>query len=675
MTPTRPSGTVRRTATVQRVTAIRRAARGQSITSWRVLMALSLVAVAAGALGVHTVQQQIETRALHSVQFSSRLVRTLVVEPHVTKADIDRNQVATGSVAALDAAVLRLQRSEGLVGLEVWALDTGTLLYADSSHPDGETRLPADELAMVRAGGFPTQESPAGEGRPIPTLDVMLPYDPDGDGRADAMVEVVTARDPIDASITKSTRILYGGAAAIALLGAVVLWAVRRRQRVHEYAAHHDGLTGLGNRLLLAQHAAWELGPEGTGGPVALLLLDLDRFKEVNDTLGHHAGDELLVVVGGRLRQAAGEADLVVRLGGDEFAVLLPRTTGEADAIEAGRRVLRLLREPVLLSGLAVEVGGSIGVSLAPGHGTTLSHLLRGADVAMYEAKRRGGGVSLYDPETDPREAQQLSLLADLRRGIIDNQLRLHYQPKSTRDGQVDQVEALVRWQHPVRGLIPPNDFVPLVERTSLIKPMTEWVLREAAAQCAAWRAAGQDIRVAVNISPRSLTPELPAMLATACGPVNLPLTALDLEITETAVMVDPAGAAEVLARLRDLGVSVSIDDFGVGNTSLSLLTSLPVDRLKIDRRFVTNILTSEVDEAVVRCMIGLARDLGLLCLAEGVESVEVWERLAELGCDEIQGFVLTKPLPADQLMGWMRDWEQDSGHTGTGPDHGRAAS
>jgi diguanylate cyclase (GGDEF)-like protein len=389
-----------------------------------------------------------------------------------------------------------------------------------------------------------------------------------------------------------------------------------------------------------------------------LLLVNIDRFKDINDTLGHHAGDELLATVARRLRAAIHGGDTVVRLGGDEFAVLLADAHASDSAEATAQRLRQVIRDPVTVGQLTVETDASIGIAVAPDHGNDLDALLRCADVAMYHAKRTGLGIATYDPATDARDEHQMSMLAELRHAIIAGELRLHYQPKCRRDGTIEHVEALVRWQHPERGLLSPAVFMPLAERTSLIKPLTTWVLREASRQGAAWRLEGQPLKVAVNISPRNLAdPELPAIVLDALAAAAIPADSLELEITETAVTTDPQRAKATLHSLRALGVGVSIDDFGVGYTSLSQLGALPADTLKIDQAFVADLLTDPVHEAVVRNIIKLARDLGLGTVAEGVESRETWDRLNEFGCDEIQGYVLTPPLPPQQFMPWLAAW------------------
>jgi diguanylate cyclase (GGDEF)-like protein len=630
------------------------------LASWRVIVAVLVSVLAAGVAGVLSLQQQIQIRAVGEAVLSARVVSSLVVARNITIANIAAGTVSEASKADMDADVAKLVEHHELSGLEVWSLRTGVLVYADAGHSQDETIMPVDELTRARSGRVFTQVTDDG-GRAGNSLDVFLPYDADGDGSAEAVVEALQPRDPIEGTITRSTRILYGAAALVVVLAAVGLMLLRRRQHAHEYAATHDGLTDVGNRSQLARAAAAAFAERHDPQRIGLLLLDLDRFKEVNDTLGHHAGDDLLIAVAGRLRGACRHTDTVVRLGGDEFAVLTPSIGNANEAASLAQNILDALHQPIALGDLLVEVGGSIGAAIAPDHGEDLQTLLRCADVAMYDAKRHGGGVLIYDAATDPRESGQLTMLAELRKGITEGQLRLYYQPKASITGSISQVEALVRWQHPRRGLLMPADFIPLAERTSLIKPLTSWVLTEAANQYARWLAAGHDLQVAVNVSPRCLTEELPNQILAAAGTARIPASRLQIEVTETAVMTDPDRARRVLQRLRAMGISVSIDDFGVGYTSLSYLTELPVDELKIDRRFIANMLNNDADEAIVRGIINLSRELGMRSLAEGVDSDLTWARLADLGCNDIQGFVLTPALPADDLLTWLTEWQ---GHT-----------
>jgi diguanylate cyclase (GGDEF)-like protein len=619
-----------------------------------VLAAVAVIAVVAAVWGAHALQAQVQARAVRGATASARIIVSLVVARNISAEDVESLEVSMTEQTDMDDDVTELRDNGQIVDLDVWALASGLAVYTDTGGTESDLEaLGAADLRRAQRGTFVGDNHDA--------LAVFVPYDPEGGHQYTAVVEVQLPRDPIDQSVRLWGGLLYSGAAGAVALTLAMIFFYRRRHRRNEHAARHDALTGLGNRLLLAETTPRVLAAAGPGRSTALLLLDLDGFKEVNDTLGHDAGDQLLVVVAERLRESGGGADALIRLGGDEFVVLL--AAHAADAVLAAEVIRLALRRPILIAGLPVEIDASVGVALSPEHGDDLGTLLKRADVAMYEAKRAGTGVAVYDLSTDSREAQHLAVLAELREGIEAGQLRLHYQPKCHPDGRIDEVEALVRWQHPTRGLLMPVDFVPLAERTSLIKPLTAWVLQEAARQCGRWHAAGRALRVAVNVSARNLLDdELIMTLTGAAAAAGIPVQALRLEITETAVMTDPERVNVTLDELSRLGMHVSIDDFGVGYTSLSYLSTLPVQALKIDRRFITDMLTSPVDEILVRNVIHLARDLGLDSVAEGVESAEVWQRLAELGCDEIQGYVLTRPLPSAELDDWLDHWQPETG-------------
>jgi diguanylate cyclase (GGDEF)-like protein len=635
-----------------------RAASGSRVLrrliSGRGLMVMAVLVAVVGVLGIRGLQQLITERAERGAELSARLVTSLTVRRNLVLDAEGTPAFGSSAREDMNADVVELERLSEISGLEVWAAD-GHLMYGDPGHPPDEQIMPADELARALEGEPFTQQS-EDEGRGLGTLDVFLPVDVQDDGTVDIVVETLLPRDPINDEISRSTRWLYGGAAVVVLLSAAWLVRLRRRHLAHQHAATHDPLTGLGNRSMLTDRA--EAIFSGTeDGKTALLLIDLDGFKEVNDVLGHHVGDELLVAVGHALPTACRDSDTVVRLGGDEFAVLIGALPSSSAAIEAAKHLLEKLRTPVTIGGVTVEADASIGIALAPDHGSDLDALLRCADVAMYQAKRQGTDIAVYDPGIDPREAQQLNLLAELRRAIPNGELQLYYQPKSPVSGPVTEVEALIRWNHPRRGLLAPASFMPLAERTSLIKPLTHWVLHEAARQCAVWRAQGQTLRVAVNVSPRNLLDDdLPATVLDAAGAAGIAASQLEIEITETAVMADPQRVGNIIERLQGMGVFVAIDDFGAGYTSLSYLKTLAAKSLKIDRAFITHLLNHAADEAVVRNVIHLAHDLGMSTVAEGVETPAVWAKLSELGCDEIQGYVLTPPLPADEIIQWLTD-------------------
>jgi len=464
------------------------------------------------------------------------------------------------------------------------------------------------------------------------------------DGRElDVSVSISPIRDRRDAVI---------GAAAITR----DISERKRAERALAHQAHHDALTDLPNRSLFQERLDTTLATLRTDGtPLALLLLDLDRFKEVNDTLGHDVGDVVLQQVADRLRGGLRAGDTIARLGGDEFAVLLPGAD-DATALAVATRLRAALVQPIEVNGLRLEVGTSIGMALGPAHGRDAATLLRRADMAMYAAKRAGQGVRRFSPELDREDAERLSLTAELRQAIEQGQLVLHYQPKvELASGQAVGVEALVRWQHPARGLLGPDRFIPVAEQAGLIEPLTRWVLRTACVQQAAWRAQGLDLAVAVNLSMSSLAD--PGLLETVREALamhdNRGPGRLELELTESTLMADPERARVLLADLRALGVRIAVDDFGTGYSSLAYLKQLPLDELKIDRCFVRDMASDDRDRAVVQATVDLAHTLGLRVVAEGVEDALALEVLQHLGCDLAQGYHLSRPLPVDELGHW----------------------
>jgi diguanylate cyclase (GGDEF)-like protein/PAS domain S-box-containing protein len=424
-----------------------------------------------------------------------------------------------------------------------------------------------------------------------------------------------------------------------------------------QHQALHDGLTGLPNRTLLRdrlQQAILLADRDHSG--LALLIMDLDRFKDVNDTLGHHSGDDLLQQVGARLRNTLRASDTVARMGGDEFAMILP-TAGDADfAARVAQTLVKALEQPFTLDGHTVSIGASIGVAAYPEHGADAKVLLRHADVAMYAAKRAGVGHTVYSFEQDTNDPDRLTFIGELRAAIANGDLVLHYQPKiSLRTSQCDRVEALVRWQHPERGLVPPDSFIPLAEQTGLIKQLTRWVLNQAIGQCRTWQDNGLEITVGVNLSMRNLhDPELVDLVAQLLKTHGVSPAMLKLEVTESAVMTDPKRALDTLVRLRAIGVEVAIDDFGTGHSSLSYLKQMPVEEIKLDRSFVRDMGTNKNDFTIVRSTIKLAHDLGLRVIAEGVEDQATWDLLVGLGCDLAQGYHMSRPLTEPNLRVWL---------------------
>jgi diguanylate cyclase (GGDEF)-like protein len=435
------------------------------------------------------------------------------------------------------------------------------------------------------------------------------------------------------------------GHAAVALRNARLLDRLTHESR-------HDALTGLPNRSEFERVLAGQLD---VGRTAAVLFMDLDRFKDVNDTLGHQAGDELLTQVAERLRHTVDAAATVSRLGGDEFAVLLPGTSAE-QGLAVARQVRRALERPVDVEGMSVDVGVSIGLAVAPEHGSSASALMRRADVAMYDAKARDG-VALYDATRDDSSTSRLALVAQLRKALSEDGFVLHYQPQvDAANGAVVRFEALIRWPS-LRGIVPPDEFLPIAERAGLLRNLTEWVLRRSLDDAATWRGGGEGPGVAVNLSPRNLLePGLAETVRRLLEERRLPADCLTLEITEGSVIAEPERALETLEKLRAIGIRLSVDDFGTGYSSLSYLRRLPVDEVKIDKSFVRGLADDDQDAAIVQAVVTLAASLSLTVVAEGVEDQAAWDRLVELGVDVVQGHHISRPVPLEPARAWLAE-------------------
>jgi diguanylate cyclase (GGDEF)-like protein len=422
----------------------------------------------------------------------------------------------------------------------------------------------------------------------------------------------------------------------------------------------HDALTDLPNRVLFQRHLsdAVEAASGDRSRVLAVMLMDLDHFKEINDTLGHHVGDILLQQIGPRLSTALRKHDLMARLGGDEFGIVLPDLPSEAAAVRVAGRMMEELEKPFSVEGLQLDASGSIGIALYPAHSDDVETLLRGADVAMYAAKESGAGFEVYKRSLDRHSAARLTLIGQVRPAIDNHELVLWYQPMvRLSDERVVGAEALVRWMHPERGIVMPDQFIPMVERTVLLRPMTQYLIELALQQSHRWERMGLPLEVAVNLSTRSLLDQhLPEQVAEALSRWQVLPERLTLELTESFLMAESGRTTAVLTGLSEVGVMLSIDDFGTGYSSLSHLRRLPIDEIKIDRSFVTRMRQDPNDTMLVQATVDLGRNLGLRVVAEGVETRDAFEDLALMGCDMAQGSVLTKPLPATELTAWIAE-------------------
>jgi len=461
---------------------------------------------------------------------------------------------------------------------------------------------------------------------------------------------------PIDAVV--SSIFCGGGLFTLVALNVSVktLRYVREIMQRERHGWLHDSLTNLPNRRLLMERIEQAIDSANlTKKPVAILMMDLNRFKDVNDTLGHHYGDELLIALAQRLRHMTSLSRMVARMGGDEFGFVLEGFS-KKDALALSREILALVDEPFVIDGHRLSIGGSIGIAMYPEHGGIAQQLLQNSDVAMYAAKRNGGGVTMYAAGINDASLSNLNLIAMLKHPDLRDQLTICYQPKvNLRDGTACGLEALVRWNHPQLGNIAPDQFIPIAERAGVMKEITFAVLHSVLAQLEEWHALGLNVKVAVNLSMRNLSDEgLPDDIARALASYNTPPASLILEVTESSMMLNPELANATLTTLSKLGVQCSIDDFGTGFSSLAYLKSLPASEIKIDKSFVTDMTNDENDAIIVHATIVMAHNMGYRVVAEGVENAEVLELLQILGCDIAQGYYFSKPIAAEEVAEWI---------------------
>ncbi len=622
--------------------------RRLSLTTRCVLATLVVVAglgVGLSAAVSSVVRAEATADARHSAEVATSFLQHTLLDSAYARGLTPLDQTR------LDVVV---QESE-LRGLRIWGLE-GRVLYDSDGRLEGTRRDVGPLLGKAYAGEVDSHLEMASSDEDPEGVEALLEvFVPLRMGEPPTVVGAVEVHMPYDASAQRleaAARRITG----LLLLGLTVLWgalwwlslrvtrALRRSAAAERGLARTDELTGLPNRRALLT-ALDDVFAAGT--PVALLLLDLDRFKEVNDTLGHHVGDQLLHQVGRRLVEAVRSSGTVVRLGGDEFAVLLPEVDSALAAAAVSDRLVAALEQPFALSDLQVGIGTSIGVALAPTDASGPAELLQRADVAMYVAKARSGGTAVYDAAQDQHSPDRLALLSELRTGLADGELWLAYQPiwDLQTSGACVAVEALLRWDSPKRGPVPPSDFVPLCEHSSLVRELTRFVLDESIRQCRAWEDAGTRLNLALNLSASNLgEADLPELVAGLLAEHGLSADRVVLEVTESAVIPDPEGAAAVLRRLVDLGLEIALDDFGTGWSSMSRLLELPIAALKVDRSFVAD-LPHGPGAAVVQATTGLGHDLGMFVVAEGIETAEQLARTIEIGCDIGQGYLLSRPL------------------------------
>ncbi len=632
----------------------------------------ALVSVAAMAtLGVALVAVNDRLLADHALTEASQTAQAYVstgVEPRVTAAMFR----APGQIDAQQAAQLDALFRGGSAHATVRLWTAQRNQFYDS----GRTAIVANS---VGAGQIPDDArfaaalAPGGSAQPKVTLertdhgvanrriDVYVPLYVGHGGSPVGIAEVVLPYEQTADAVARATRsILMVVAGGLALLWLLLFRTVRQASRRLRYQAGEnarlallDPLTGLPNRRLLGERLERAaLASARSGQAVGLLLLDIDRFKEVNDTLGHPRGDALLLQVAERLSAVVRDSDTVSRLGGDEFAVLLPQIASLEAAEQSMERIQSVFDDPFDLDGLVLHVDTSIGLAVLPDHADDVTDLLARADVAMYSAKAAGAGMAVYSSAGDANTTSRLTLLGELRRALDTDELQLYYQPKiSLKTGRVTGLEALLRWNHPTRGLVPPTEFIPIAEQTGLMHQLTRRVLGLVGEQMADWDRDGVLLPVAVNLSARNLLePDLDRVVAAMLELHGLPAAMMEFEITESALIEDPVRAAEMLGKLTALGITVAVDDFGIGNTAMGQLRTMPLRTIKIDRSFVTNLGSDGSHGVLVRAIVDLAHEFGLVAVAEGVEDEEAIRQLVAMGCDLAQGFHWSRPVPADEL-------------------------
>ncbi|MEO6122525.1 MAG: EAL domain-containing protein [Ilumatobacteraceae bacterium] len=630
-------------------------------------------------------QHEQRERTLSDSVHNAEIIAEVGIRPLLDPADLERDfrplDIATRN--RLDNALAASISSNGVVRIKIWNLQHW-IVYSDNPRLvgrwfPGDGKLDAAFRGKASSAITNLNAPDELEEREFGTLlSVYVPLRVNGagqftsgSGRVIGAFEIYLPYQPIQDSNNHDTRQLalaLGSGLLIVYLGLLRLVygasrRLRRDREASERQANHDDLTGLLNRRGL--HAALDRAllrvGDGASAMVALTLLDLDRFKEINDTLGHQFGDEVLRTVANRLATGLPDAS-VARLGGDEFSVMVSNTGDSNDASRLCDRIEQLLDDPIAVAGIELSVRASIGVAISsadPLNPDTPDTLLRHADVAMYVAKRTRSVRRLYTPDFDDHSSERLGLAAELRDAIAADQLSLAFQPRlDIASCRVLGVEALVRWNHPNRGIVMPSEFLPVIENTELIGPLTWHVLDLALRHCAAWRRNGVHLNIAVNLSANTVTdPNLIEKVRSALDRHELPPEYLELEITESAVLDDGPRASEALHLLRALGVRLAVDDFGTGYASINHLMSLPLDSLKIDRTYIDGLFTDARSAAIVKFTLDLARHLGLTVVAEGVEDERTLAELLRLGCNHAQGYLIARPMPADELLGWIHRW------------------
>jgi diguanylate cyclase (GGDEF)-like protein len=638
------------------------------LTLTRQVALMSLVPIVAlGFILARVIQAQVVSRALSDADQSAQLIARIGIQPRLTPHDLRYGLSATG-VRSLDNQLRARSVTQDLARIKIWNTKD-QVIYSDDHALIGRSLTPSDDLLNALAGRPDDAEvvtpslhtetaSEVGLGQ---LVEVYVPLRFAASGPPAGAFEIYLSYRPIAAALTRNKRMI----ALLIGIGLLLLWSIlyrivaRASRRLRQQAsendrlAHYDQLTGLPNRTLFIEgieNAVRHGKPQP--GTVAVLLIDLDRFTQINNTLGTANGDLVLREIARRLHSDVQAGALVARLAGDGFAVLIHGARGVPDALSTATAIQAGFEPPIVLEDVEVSVEASIGIAVMGEHGDAANVLLQRADTALAHARSHHSSVEVYSPGLDQFDASRLALLSEVRGALGRGEFLLAYQPQiELPSGRITGVEALVRWQHPEHGLLAPPRFIPLIEQTALIGPLTLALIDQALHQLVNWRELGIDVQMSVNLSARNLSDaELPQQIAGILERHRVPPDRLVVEVTESAAMDDPHRAVAVLAALRATGIGVSVDDFGTGNASIEYLAKLPATEIKIDRSFITDILDDPRAEAIVRSTIDLARNLGLAVVAEGIETEAVLRHLTALGCDTAQGYFISRPQPPEHL-------------------------
>jgi diguanylate cyclase (GGDEF)-like protein len=642
--------------------------RSTLLVRFGVLSALAFLVIG-GAVTVN-LQSSIRQRAVKQAKANAVVLSKVALEPLVTRTELQHG-LSSARLDQIDHELNVGELASEVTRLKIWN-DRSVIVYSDDRAAVGRHFAGEDEVIEALRGetsgavvnGNDAQAEHISERGQGELLETYVPIGGEHGARPAGVLEVylpfsATAK-AIDGDVHRLVALLALGLTLLYLAlfrsGAGASRRLREQAETNRQLARQDQLTGLPNRARFDEALTEALDDRRDGEYVGVIIIDLDRFKEVNDTLGHTTGDELLRRAHPRLAEVLDRSDTLARLGGDEFGVVLPGRRSIHEIEHLADRLVDALELPIDLEQVSLRIEGSVGVAVGPDHGTDAETLLRRADVAMYAAKESHGGTEVYKPGLDTNSADHLTMAAELRRGIAAGELVVHYQPQADlRTGTITAVEALVRWQHPRHGLLAPDEFIPLAERTGLISGLTRVVLGEALRQVRVWKDQGRALRVAVNLSPRVLHElSFPRDVVSLLDETGASADDLELEITESTIATDPERAVQVVSELAGLGIRLAIDDFGTGYSSLSKLRELPVRSIKIDKSFVMAMDAREDDAVIVRSTVDLGRNLGLEVVAEGIEDERVWHRLRELGCAMGQGYLLSRPIPADELTRWL---------------------